>query len=165
MANIMSEMQYDARMAALRTKFPTQFDCLANRIFCFPGWLPLFEKLCADVDLALNKTDHPECFHCVQVKEKFGTLRAYYRGQSIPVDCQIPARGRIIVFTSADVEKEQPGVWRMIRTLVDQAELASAGKCLWCGARGRLFCVDGWLATQCEEHQNLSWTTFSFSIQ
>jgi hypothetical protein len=102
---------------ALRARFPGRFEC---EVSPGPGWADLIFAMGEQVE-ALAPGNGVKFS---QVKEKFGTLRAYN-------------------FGSPDV----------VSDLVDAFEAASAGICETCGGPGTLRRTKGsWYLTACEEH-------------
>jgi len=95
-----------------------------------PGWYPLVDGLCSDIEAVLG--DACAMFQVLQIKEKFGGLRVYYRLQCAS---DFPA-----------------GVGARVRDLVQQAEADSKGLCEQCGAPAKLRNREGWLVTLCEPH-------------
>lgn len=90
------------------------------------GWYDLVNSLLRVLDYwnkNLKKTDdYP--VEAVQIKEKFGTLRFYYRGGN-----------------------------EFANGAVQQAELMSGLICEECGAPGKVDSDGGWLRALCEEHK------------
>jgi hypothetical protein len=92
---------------------------------CGEGWQGLLDRLCVRIGSALSEGDR---FQFTQIKEKYGTLRAYWTG-------------RLSELTRLLVEEA-----------IDLAEARSGCTCEICGAHGRLYDRGGWLATTCPEH-------------
>ncbi|WP_247461849.1 hypothetical protein [Bradyrhizobium sp. 62] len=92
---------------------------------CGEGWRDLLQRCCVRIEHLLDEDDQ---FHFTQIKEKYGSLRAYWTGRLSPE-------------ASARVEEA-----------IDLAEARSACTCEVCGAAGRLHDRGGWLATACAEH-------------
>jgi hypothetical protein len=92
---------------------------------CGEGWCDLLDRACGRIEAALagNGT-----FTALQIKEKYGTLRFYWRGR-------LPSEAK------ARVEEA-----------IELAEARSACTCEVCGAEGRLHSRGDWLATACFEH-------------
>jgi len=90
--------------------------CLAWGLAIGDGWADMFEKLCADIKAA----DPPENFQFLQVKEKFGGLRAYYSTGN-----------------------------EAIHKLVSDAENESYKICESCGTRDNVTVEGGWITTLC----------------
>lgn len=113
------------REAQIVEKYPTFFPnihgdptktCLAWGIAIGDGWADLFEKLCADIKAA----NPPEDFQFLQIKEKFGGLRAYYSQAN-----------------------------EAIHKLVDQAERDSYTICETCGSKDSVTSEGAWITTLC----------------
>lgn len=90
------------------------------------GWYNLIDRLCANIQSHIDWTENnggavPQVV-AEQVKEKFGTLRFYYRGGD-----------------------------EYVRGLVDLAESMSGVTCEECGAPGKRR-SGGWLRTLCDTH-------------
>lgn len=91
----------DEIIAQFKYQFPDHF------VFeCGPGWAGILLEMCRRVDLALDD-EWKEIFKWSQVKEKFGTLRAYNNGPD------------------------------KIEEIVDWAESATRVTCEECGKLGR----------------------------
>jgi hypothetical protein len=92
---------------------------------CEAGWRDLLERCCARIETALAEG---AAFRVLQIKEKFGALRFYWSGHL-------------------------PGA---AKAKVDEAIALAAARssctCEICGAEGRLYNRDGWLATACPAH-------------
>lgn len=100
---------------------------------CGDGWFNILNTLCSEIQTHINFHDSmhkrlPDRFDTVeqvvveQVKEKFGTLRFYYRGGD-----------------------------EFISGLVNMAEAMSAITCEICGKPGKLR-GKSWYYTACDEH-------------
>lgn len=67
----------------LVSKYPEQFT-LTQYIECYDGWYDLLDKLCCAIQSHINyrkKAEEPlDHFQWLQIKEKFGGLRAYADG-------------------------------------------------------------------------------------
>jgi hypothetical protein len=94
----------------------------------FPGdgWEPLIRRLSEKLEPIARETD----FRAMQVKEKFGALRFYVRGEG-------GARG----LPSA--------ISKTVRAMIDVAEDESRRTCEHCGAAGSTRNVEGWYLTLC----------------
>ena len=91
---------------------------------CGAGWQDLLERACARIRAAVQADGGT--FKFTQIKEKYATARLYWEGA---------------LSLEADARVEE---------IIDLAEARSA--CEVCGAEGRLYNRDGWLATACLEH-------------
>jgi len=118
------------------------------------GWTPIFKRLCAQIDEVLP-TDAKRRFRLVQVKQKFGGLRVYFRfvGKKtrLWVVVQFP-QGLVGTFkpqAAGDLE-------RQVQDLIDVAAGEAANTCETCGRQpAEIDGTGGWLVTLCEEHRAL----------
>ena len=92
---------------------------------CEEGWRDLLERCCTRIEASVVEDD---AFRVLQMKEKFGALRFYWSGH-------LPEAAK------AEVDET-----------IALATARSACTCEICGAEGRLYNRDGWLATACPEH-------------
>ena len=92
---------------------------------CEEGWRDLLERCCAGIEAALAEGG---ALRVLQIKEKFGALRFYWSG-----DMPNAARAKV-------------------EEAIALAVARSACTCEICGAEGRLYTRDGWLATACPGH-------------
>lgn len=92
------------------------------------GWRELVEKAVERIADAIEGKGLATV-QIVQIKEKFGTLRLYWRSRSIDETTRFA-----------------------INDIVGLAEARSACTCEICGAEGALYDKGGWLATACDEH-------------
>ena len=116
-----------ARLDALPTTFPKVFSSgpMPWGFEHGDGWVYLIEALCEHLNKLLS--DEPGArMEVLQVKEKFGTLRFYYRlyGASDSLDALIDAA-------------------------VDIAVAASGKTCERCGHEAKLITDQGWWSTLC----------------
>ncbi|PZQ14294.1 MAG: hypothetical protein DI565_12810 [Ancylobacter novellus] len=100
--------------------FPEQFPRGEFGFETLGGWRHMLREMCRRVSLLTP--EQREGHGWTQIKEKFGTLRAYHTGG--------PA----------------------VDEVVDWAEEVSEVTCDVCGAPGRLRNTKGWYATRCDEH-------------
>jgi hypothetical protein len=92
---------------------------------CGEGWRDLLERACLRIEAALAEDS---AFAALQIKEKYGTLRFYWRGH----------------LTSEEETK--------VEEAIDLAVARSACTCEICGTEGRLHNRGGGLATACVNH-------------
>ena len=92
---------------------------------CEEGWRDILERCCARIEAALAEGG---ALRVLQIKEKFGALRFYWSG-----DMPDAAKAKV-------------------DEAIALAAARSACTCEICGAEGRLYNRDGWLATACPEH-------------
>ncbi len=73
-------MTHSNRVQALRASYPYQFRrVIAYGLAIEPGWLSLFERLCADIDTVLEQAGaRKENFSWRQIKEKLGYASIYW---------------------------------------------------------------------------------------
>lgn len=88
---------------------------------CPEGWREIFLKMCADIKPMLVDAGFLDDFRFSQIKEKFGTLRAY---------CFMAPRN--------------------VLERINQAEHESAHTCIHCGRQAR-FITKGWIYPFCEK--------------
>ena len=119
-----------------------------------PGWREIVFKLCSEIDVLLPD-EAAKKFAVLQVKEKFGTLRFYWRlgkHEDIAIDVMNPdGHSRFVLEKTGPSSIEQRELFQRIRELVKDAEKKSAETCEDCGAPGKLR-KGGWLQTLCDEH-------------
>jgi hypothetical protein len=92
---------------------------------CGDGWRVLLECACARIESALCEDDS---FRVVRIKDKYGALRFYWRGNVSPE-------------TEANIVHA-----------IALAEARSLCTCGECGEEGRLYCEVGVLLTRCAVH-------------
>ena len=95
------------------------------------GWFNLIRNLCQDIDdfFGYDMGHSIKGFKWVQIKEKFGTLRAYY-----------------------DVKKLEGQGSEKLREIINKYEKLSAITCEECGDVGELRSATGWYTTKCDKH-------------
>ena len=141
----------DQALIDLRTRYPYQFP-ESLPLYMFepePGWVPLIEALCHNVDRILPP-ELRQTFAWRQIKEKFGTLRAYWSFGPQHFDIQ-PGSGVI----SGQIARKRPSsyesAWEAIEAAIRVAKQQSAQTCGACGAPGRHRSGD-WQRTLCDRH-------------
>ncbi len=115
-----------------------------------PGWFILVDKLCSDIESVLGNEGLKQ-FECLQIKEKFGTLRFYWRHGYLGfprVDLTDP--GDIASFEASSAESDRR--LELLARLVDDACSASAFTCDMCGNLGTLVAQSGRRMIRCIEH-------------
>jgi hypothetical protein len=120
----------------LLTKYPKLFaqhskppseTCMCWGCDCDDGWFKILDDLCEKLK------DYPIEF--VQIKEKYGTLRAYYTFNLTDERKDL------------DVNKVDDSVW----DIICDAEKLSAKTCEVCGEKGTLHSSGFWLKTMCHK--------------
>lgn len=89
------------------------------------GWMNLLEILFSRIDTILEEAPAAK-FEVLQIKEKFGTLRFYYR-----------------------LDGASDAVATALRQAVDATASASAFCCELCGVLGSLESRNGWMSVRC----------------
>lgn len=133
--------KYDEFEKRLKEKYPAMFSKPYGGICVGPGWWPILESLCANIQDHINwaNTTHarltddnpynhpiPDPIQQVvvdQIKEKFGGLRFYYSGGD-----------------------------REIKGMVAMAESWASYACEECGKPGKSR-SGGWIKVLCDEHE------------
>jgi hypothetical protein len=132
----------------LKARFPYQF-AGANIGFAFHrGWMPLFIRLCEDVDALLG--ENKGGFHWVQLKEKFGSARWYWQmdgGVNVRIDV-IGDEG----VASISKAGSQEALWQRLGELIHQAEAQTQSRCIACGEPGKQNRDEPWVLVLCDEH-------------
>ena len=154
MAAIMSYEEFTRCVGALKASFPQQFAVPPIGISVYPGWLSLFEKLCADIDQVEKEHGAQRSLRWRQVKEKFGALRAYCGVEPSSHDNGLIKVGGKLLLRAEDEPNSNMHVqsqWTRVSALVDATENASGTTCMFCGAPGTLRNNDR-MFTACEAH-------------
>jgi hypothetical protein len=128
-----TKAEYEREMAELAAAYDVihaEFPTLVTRRFeCRVGWYPLIRNFFAEVAEAL-KADPKREFVLLQVKEKFGGLRVYYR---------------LLPF-------ENDAVANRIHDAYMTGEKASMKTCDVCGKPGATRNNRGCYITRCDDH-------------
>lgn len=119
------ETDWDKLENELRNRHPDQFAELID-VEIPLGWFPLFGELCDRLHISLEP-EQRSCFRWLQVKEKFGELRAYY---AYSLD-ELPVA---------------------VSRLIDEYERRSVVTCIACGKLGARVSLDGWTYVMCKQH-------------
>ena len=91
------------------------------------GWKSLVLQLLADIDALI--VGPPARLRLLQMKEKFGSLRFYYRLDGVHAATEVK-----------------------IADMVRRSEEASRRTCLKCGDPGSVRDLDGWIVPTCDDH-------------
>jgi hypothetical protein len=144
--------------AALKARFAYMFPEESSLGISFArGWLPLFERLCAEIDSVLG--EERRRFHWVQVKEKYGSARFYWQlgrydrpiavdiiGPEATVSVKLPKSRRRRPVESDETLMERIG------EIVRAAEDETRNICIACGELGQVDDTGGYLLVLCPEH-------------
>lgn len=115
----------------LRARFPYQFEGKQISMSYHRGWFQLFTRLCADIDEALGEDKRG--FQWIQVKEKFGAARLYFR-------------------LAEGVRDQEPELAEQLMKMKFAAEASSSKICAACGRPGWVDERSGWMLALCEKH-------------
>ena len=122
--------EYDAFEQYMKEKYPKMFSQPYGGFAIGPGWWPILEALCANIQSHTdwwnkNGETRPVIEQVVveQIKEKFGGLRFYYQGGDDTIQ----------------------GMVRMAEAWADRS-------CEECGKPGKSR-GGGWIKTLCDEHE------------
>lgn len=128
-----------ANLAAMKLRFPKQFDCQHIGRDWPDGWNHLVTRVCETAD----ESGLP--IRWIQVKEKWAGLRLYWQGQPFRMDFVSPeGRGS---FHHGEVDP----AFNPIRTLIAEMEEESLRTCAKCSAPGHEVNFSGWLLTVCDD--------------
>jgi len=124
------EIQYEKFAKRMEERFPKLFEGKYGGFAVGPGWYPIIEALCANIQSHTdwqnkNHEKHPVVTQVTveQIKEKFGGLRFYYQGGD-----------------------------DNIHGMVRMAEAWADASCEECGAPGERR-NGGWIKTLCDLHE------------
>ena len=124
-----TEQEYDEFEKRMEEKYPKMFSHPYGGFAIGPGWWPIIESLCANIQSHTdwwnkNRETRPVVEQVVvdQIKEKFGGLRFYYEGGD-----------------------------DKIQGMVRMAEAWADHHCEECGKPGKSRNT-GWIKTLCDEH-------------
>lgn len=133
----------------LHDAYPYQFSFLDEHPYMYEryqGWWQILVRLCRQVDELLG--DEKARFRWVQIKEKWGTGRFYWRlgdDTALHVDLQMPeAVAHLELGPKSHLGKR-------IQELVHAAQEDTSRTCMVCGTAGKLD-RSGWWLTLCPEH-------------
>lgn len=128
-----------------------------NLGFSIPtGWMPIFEKLCEDIDALLGQDK--QGFHFVQCKEKFGAARWYWDTAKIKNPPRVDVMGEdgsIASFGGPDLTKAPKTLGEYIGQFVEEAEAKTAQACIVCGDPSQADQHEHWILQVCPEHKKM----------
>ncbi len=134
---------------ALEIKFPYQFKGKNIGIDIALGWSAIFEQLCSDIDILLG--EDKQGFHWTQVKEKFGSGRAYWAlgKKDGPIHIDIIGTNQVTSIISNSSKSE---LTESISLLVNTAMDKTYSTCAVCGEPGKVDQTGGYLLVLCPKH-------------
>ena len=98
------------------------------------GWYRLLDELCEDITFVIRGSGLKVVAE--QIKEKFGTLRFYYRYEP-QSNTKLPDNSSMV---------------RIVDAIISRAEWRSGNTCEMCGEYGTTY-HDGWVSTLCRKHK------------
>jgi hypothetical protein len=115
------------------------------------GWVPIVRSLFARVDQELTPFELRR-FRWIQVKQKWGGLRAYYQldGKQTRLHVDLMTQDSAIHLASRD---DDP-LSAKIDNLVKEAAERAAQSCEMCGEPGEVLNLSGWIVVACPHHQD-----------
>lgn len=146
---LLTQAAFDSRWAALQARYPYQFDKENIGHSMLPGWLGIAETLFSGVDAIISDVEKRR-FGWVQLKEKFGGLRAYWEAGPVSVDIMTDEGLIRTKHRRAGRRGFVEPTVRAICELVEIAEEASIRTCCFCGEPGERR-KGSWILTLCDE--------------
>lgn len=138
----------------LEKRFPYMFAGPNIGLSIPKGWMPLFEKMCEDIDEVLG--DDKRGFHFSQCKEKFGAARWYWtmegRGQSLRLDMIAPNGVVSTLLKTPASDKPEHSVSEQISKIIEEAEGKTQSSCIVCGKHAKLDNGGGYFLVLCPTH-------------
>ncbi len=125
----MRQEQHEQRVTALYCEYRKWFDTNVIRLGayelgCMPGWFVIIQELLAQIRDALS-SDIQKSLRIRQIKEIFGTLRFYYKGQDTYLDFMDAGASTMLVVNPENSYRE-------IDPLIANAIGKSAVICMYC---------------------------------
>jgi hypothetical protein len=139
-------------LKTLKYLYPYMFDGPNIGIGVPNGWLPIFEKLCEDIDIALGADKRG--FHFSQCKEKFGAARWYWRidGGSSGIRLNVISQAGDIASYPLGKANPPNSMSSRLAAMVDAASEQTRHHCMACGASASISRDQGWMVTLCDLH-------------
>ena len=144
----------------LMQRFPYMFSGPNLGISIAKGWIPVVTKLCEDIDALLG--GDKQGFVWVQIKEKFGSGRFYFRlmgrRSTVPRDGPVDGGGTPIkTMTTGLVDREfdytvDKDLVLHLNALVEAAQAQTERICIECGAAGAPITLGGQQFILCLHH-------------
>lgn len=139
----------DPELERLMEAHPALFNGELPQVFSHlpAGWYRIVDQLCDALEDELGPQAWRQ-FQPRQIKEKFGTLRFYYRfvSDDDPDDNDVEQAPAEVPRAPSDACRER------VRALVSRANASSQETCQRCGEPGSPCNVDGYLSTLCDLH-------------
>lgn len=132
-------------MSTVKERFPYMFEGDNIGIDIARGWMPMFAKLCEQIDalLGVDKRD----FHWTQLKEKFGSARFHWSMDGARQGADLISPERLAAAKkSAETLREQ------IALIVGEAQAKTQHMCIVCGQPGKNDSAGGYMLILCDEH-------------
>jgi len=144
----------------LKDRYPYMFSGKNIGISIPHGWMPIFEKLCEDIDTLLGQDK--QGFHFVQLKEKFGSARWYWVMDKLEPQIRIDIMGddgvRSLTIGGPDKAKAKTPVALLgerIGKLVSEAETKTEHSCIVCGEPSKADRHEYWVLQVCDVHKKM----------
>jgi hypothetical protein len=132
----MTRTEYERRVQALKEEFAPLFSGNSIGVTIPPGWLPLVERACIEIDAALTAEESQRAWF-VCIAEKVGGLSMYMNVRPIRYDfCN--SRSVQLRFFEILEQTNTDVIYHKISHIVMLAEDESYSICAFCGAPGRL---------------------------
>ncbi len=140
----------------LKARYPYQFEGPAIELSFFKGWIFLLAQLCADIDeeLGANKRS----FRWVQLKQKFGAARFYYRMEGVLGSDDREGNQYHLSIKQNDhrnrhlADPDEMALRQRIQMLKQKAESLTQTACIVCGTPGEIDHRKGVDLVVCPEH-------------
>jgi hypothetical protein len=147
-------LESDPAIDALVARFPRLFRGKHPQVPSSvpPGWSSLIDRMLADIDGMLDD-GCARRFQVLQIKEKFGGLRVYWRlgrRQSAVIDAVTPDGLLKVKLTARAASAVDQSVVEQIDARIQQAEDEASGTCQRCGRGDARRRSRGWLVTLCD---------------
>jgi hypothetical protein len=114
----------------------------------YRGWLNDFVAVCEAIDALLG--DNKRGFHWKQIKEKYGFARYYFDTNEVrPMRLSI-SDGKGVHEITYGLDGHE--IEQAITKICNDAEQASATKCIVCGDPAVIKTYGGWAVCACEKH-------------
>jgi hypothetical protein len=147
-------LESDPAIDALVARFPRLFRGKHPQVASSvpPGWSGLIDRMLADIDGMLDDRCARR-FELMQIKEKFGGLRVYWRlgrRRSTAIDAVTPDGLLQVKLTARAASALEQSVVAQIDARVQRAETEASGTCQRCGRGDARRRSRGWLVTLCD---------------